>query len=29
MSKGQYINSVIRTLMPIERNITRITELDN
>ena len=29
MSKGQYINSVIRTLMPIERHITRITELDD
>ena len=29
MPKGQYINSVTRPLMPIERNITRITELDD
>lgn len=29
MPKGQYINSVIGTLMSIERNITRITELDD
>ena len=29
MPKGQYINSIILALMPIERHITRITELDN
>ena len=29
MPKGQYVDSVIRMLMPIERNITRITELDD
>ncbi len=28
MPKGQYIYSVILPLMPIERNIPRLTELD-
>jgi hypothetical protein len=29
MPKGQYIDSIIGTLMPIERHITRITEFND
>ncbi|KPY98968.1 hypothetical protein ALQ37_01923 [Pseudomonas syringae pv. aptata] len=29
MPKGQYIDSIIRALMPIERNIARIAKLDD